>query len=160
MHTQLWNGWKRLAAHAVRTGATLTIEWANDSDLHRQHHVRIFVEKYQMKRFKAAGCVFGLKSIIPSTRGLPLCKAWGIWTNSAPLATALSDPRVLYQGGHPSTPVSGANTAHSGAYPNDFAHFVNTAFSTRVAPALDLLRQSGHFQAWQLEEEDALRHNR
>ena len=141
LHTQLWNGWKRLAAHADKIGATLTIEWANDSSLHRQHHVRMFVEKYRMRRFKAAGCVFGLKSIISSTRDLPLCKAWGIWTNSYPLIVALDSPKVLCQGGHPSTPVGGADTAHSGAYPNDFAYYVNTAFSTRAAPALDLLPQ-------------------
>ena len=140
LHTQLWNGWKRLAAHAVKVGATLTIEWANDSDLHRLRDVRVFVDKYHMKRFKAAGFVFGLKSIMPSTRNLPLCKAWGIWTTSVPLAVALSDPRVLCRVGHPSTPVFGANTAHSGAYPDDFARFVLLSLSTRVASAWDLLR--------------------
>ena len=87
---------------------------------------------------------FGLKSNIESTRGRPLCKAWGIWTNSPSLALALDGPHVICPGGCPSTPVSGRSTAHSGDYPDNFAIFVNTALSR----AADDVRQMISKKTW------------
>ena len=107
----------------------MSIEWAHDSDLHRQNNVKKFVAKYGMKRLKAAGYVFGLKSIIPKTKGQPLCKACGVWTNDLQLARALDRPQARCLGTCPSTPVSGKNTEHSGNYPDNFALLVNAAFT-------------------------------
>ena len=60
---------------------------------------------------------------------MPLCKAWGVWTNSSSLALALDGPHVRCAGGHPSVPVGGADTEHSGSYPENFAIFVHTALA-------------------------------
>ena len=132
IHTLLWNGWKRLAKHAVAVGASLSIEWANDSRLHRLVHVRKFVAAHGMIRRKVSGCVMGLKSVIKATLGQPLCKAWGIWTNNASLALALDGPHVLCQGGHVSIPVEGKNTAHTGVYPDNLAKFIHAALSSTL----------------------------
>ena len=126
----MWTGWRRLAKHGHAVGASLTVEWSHDSDLHRLKSVAKFMALYGMERRKVAGCVFGLKSIAAQTRGLPLCKAWGIWTSSKSLSLALSGPEVRCQGGHPSTAVSGKDTAHSGTYTDHFARYVIKSLCT------------------------------
>ena len=120
--------------------ASLTVEWAHDSDLHRLKSVAKFMQLYNMTRRKVAGCVFGLESIAARTRGLPLCKAWGIWTSSKSLSLALSGPEVRCQGGHPSTPVSGIDTAHSGNYLDRMAKYVIKSLCTSHD---DVLRDMG-----------------
>ena len=144
VHKQMWNGWVRLAAHAHERSATLTVEWAHDSSLHRQTAVARFMAKYRMVRRKVAGCAFGLKSICGPTRGMPLCKCWGIWTNNYPLSIALDGPHVQCPGGHVKVPVAGQNTAHSGAYPDDLALFVHTALTSSE----DHMRQMIDMRAW------------
>ena len=97
--------------------------------------------QYGLVRRKVAGCVFGLASIAGATRGRPLCKKWGIWTSSKSLALSLDREQVLCQGGHPSTPVSGVDTAHSGAYTDSMARYVIVSLCT---PAGDVSRAIEH----------------
>ena len=127
------NSWKRLAKHAVNMGASLTIELARDSRLHRLKYVQNFTARHRMVLRTVSGCVFGLKSIAKSTLGRPLCKAWGIWTNHEGLALALDGPHVHCPGGHARVRVEGQNTAHSGAYPDNLALFVNKALTSTVS---------------------------
>ena len=135
LHDQMWIGWKRLSDHAMNLKATLSIEWAYNSSLHGKEKVKMLVQKHGMTLHKVSGCRFGLVSVTAKTRGLPLCKAWGVWTNHPVLSRALNGSRVRCQGGHPSTPVSGQDTAHSGIYPDAFARFIH---STLTEPAAEL----------------------
>ena len=128
----MWTRWKKLAEHAHGLGATLTIEWADKSRLHTMTLVQKFAQKYGMSRHKASGCVFGLTSVAPKTKGQPLCKAWGIWANHSSLAHALSVPLVQCQGGHSSIAVCGVDTKHSGTYPDKFARFVHSVLTTPI----------------------------
>ena len=63
---------------------------------------------------------------------MPLCKAWGIWTNSRSLALALEGPHVRCSGGHPSVAVGGADTEHSGSYPDNLALFILSSITSSV----------------------------
>ena len=126
----MWNGWKRLVTHAARYRATISIEWAWGNKLHDIKKTKKLIGQYGLKSFKVSGCRFGLASIVSKTRGQPLCKAWRIWTNNPSLSAGLDGRHVICQGGHPSTPVSGADTAHSGTYPDGFAKFVNKVITT------------------------------
>ena len=143
----MWNGWKRLAAHASKHQAALTIEWAWDCSLHRLKYVRKFVDDHGMVGRKVAGCVFGLSSIIEATRGRPLCKAWGIWTNSKPLAVALDGPHVRCSGCVDSVAVGGRDTAHTGSYTDAFASFVNRVVTKTELETWRLLEELSNPQA-------------
>ena len=63
-----------------------------------------------------------------------------VYTHADSLSLALSGPEVHCQGGHPSTPVSGVDTAHSGTYPDRMARYVVKSLCT---PADDILRDMG-----------------
>ena len=132
VHKLMWRRWVKLAEHANSLNASITIEWADKSRLHTMTLVKKFAKKYGMLRHKAPGCVFGLTSVASKTQGLPLCKAWGIWTNNSSLSYALSCPLVRCQGGHSSIAVCGVDTEHSGTYPDGFARFVHTVLTTPI----------------------------
>ena len=85
-----------------------------------------------MTRHKVAGCSMGLKSIVGKTRDMPLCKAWGVWTNCRSLSAALTGSHVRCSGAHSSIAVGGADTEHSGSYPDDFAGLVHHAITCNV----------------------------
>ena len=133
LHSRVWIGWKRLSDHAMGLNATLSIEWADKSRLHREPSTRALVDKHGMVRCRVAGCQFGMVSVAAKSRGLPLCKAWGVWTNHPSLSRALNSTHVQCQGGHPTTPVSGQDTAPSGVYPDSFAKFIHAVLTTPVA---------------------------
>ena len=111
----------------------MSIEWAWSNEYHGIAKTKKFVNEYGMTKFKVSGCQFGLASIVNKTLGLPLCKAWGIWSNNPSLSFALDGPHVRCQGGHPSTKVEGESTAHSGVYPDDFAKYINTVMTTPIS---------------------------
>ena len=127
-----------MARHANSVGATLSLEWAFDSSLQRQPRVHQLAAKFRMERRKVAGCSMGLTSVVGKTQGELLCKAWGIWTNHPSLSLALKGPHVRCSGGHPSVPVGGADTEHSGSYPDALARLVHLAITTTAddVPAL------------------------
>ena len=133
LHDEMWVGWKRLADHAMSLHATLSIEWALKSRLRREPTTHILTQKHGLVKYSVSGCQFGMVSIAAKTRGLPLCKAWGIWTNHPALSRALDSTHVHCQGGHPTTPVSGQDTAHSGVYPDSFAKFIHAVLTTPIA---------------------------
>ena len=97
--------------------------------------------KYKMEISKVSGCVFGLKSIVSSSKDLALCKAWGVWTNNASLSRALDSRHVRCPGGCASVAVSGRNTAHSGAYPDELALFIKRAIVLAVEDAYQLMHK-------------------
>ena len=127
-----------MARHANSVGATLSLEWAFDSSLQRQPRVHQLAAKFRMERRKVAGCSMGLTSVVGKTQGELLCKAWGIWTNHPSLLLALQGPHVRCSGGHRSIAVEGADTVHSGTYPDALARLVHLAISTTAddVPAL------------------------
>ena len=132
VHKHMWREWKRVAAHAQKRGASLTFEWAWTSSLHRMEHVQKFVTKNHMTKHKVSGCAFGLTSIATRTRGRPLCKAWGVWTNNESLNIALETRFVRCSGCKPKTAVEGLDTAHSGSYPDPLAKFLNKIITMPV----------------------------
>ena len=75
LHDLMWVGWERLAEHAARCRASMSIEWAMDNRIHRKPETKAFAQTYGMEKYRVSGCQFGLVSIVNKSMGRPLCKA-------------------------------------------------------------------------------------
>ena len=125
-HILMWKGFKRVAAKANDVGASISIEWAHRCMYHRLRITREIVGKYKLEYRKVSGCAVGLISRNPRTRGQLLCKAWGIWSNNMYVLDRLSGLECNKQ--HPSIPVNGRDTEHSGHYTDKLAKTLHVAF--------------------------------
>ena len=125
-HVLMWKGFKRVAAKTQDVGASISIEWAHRCMYHRLRATREIVNKYQLEYRKVSGCAVGLISRNPQTRGQLLCKAWGVWSNNLYVLDRLSGLECNKR--HPSIPVNGQDTEHSGHYTNQLAKTLHVAF--------------------------------
>ena len=99
------------------------------------------LERYGMVRVHLHGCMYGLVSEAPKTRGVPIKKPWTFATKSPYLQYLL--PR-LCDGSHAHTPCQGTDTRKTEGYTGDLVAAIHRAWALQVFDDTDYLVVTGN----------------
>ena len=80
----------QVMAVAQDVGATIVIEWPRQCRYWHHDRVRKAMVRFGLVSYDFDGCMYGVQSIQPKTRGLPILKPWTIATNSRIIDEAFS----------------------------------------------------------------------
>ena len=80
--TALWKNFMKIAYIVKSRGGTVSNEWPTSCRYWGRSEVADFVHKFGLVKAKFHGCQFGLKSIKPKTKGMPILKPWTVATDN------------------------------------------------------------------------------
>ena len=116
----------QLMAVAQDAGATIVIEWPRACRYWHYNRVRRALDRFGLSMYDFDGCMYGIKSILPKTRGTPIRKPWRIATNSPIIGQAFSQK---CDGFHPAhAPCAGGDTRQTEGYSRRMADKFHRAF--------------------------------
>ena len=108
--------------------ATIAFEWPAACKYWQYDKVRAFMKAMQYRFITLNGCMFGLQSMAPKTRGLSIKKPWTIATDCHTLTKHLNRQCTSYhhfdrEKGRfiPHAPCAGVDTKQTEGYTDEFA---------------------------------------
>ena len=125
LHGVMWKQLLKVLAIASDKGATICIEWPRACRYWHTARVQKALAKYGLVTYDFDGCMYGIESIAPKTRGLPIKKPWRLATNSQIMGQAFS----TRCGGCPKyVQCEGVDTPNSEKYSDKFAEVFHKAW--------------------------------
>ena len=78
---KIWANFEVVADECAAKGGKIAIEWPKGCLYWRYREVKKLLERHGLKKHSFHGCMYGLVSIRPKFKGMPIQKAWTIATN-------------------------------------------------------------------------------
>jgi len=125
LFTTMFRNALQVMAVAQAVGATIVIEWPRACRYWHHDRVKRAIQNFGLQIYDFDGCMYGIKSTLPLTKGTPIRKPWRIATNCPIIGAAFS---IKCDGSHPHTPCQGGDTKQTEDYSRRFADRFHRAF--------------------------------
>ena len=119
---KLWRHYVLVAEACRRNGGRLALEWPRGCSYWRESKVKSFLARNNMQMYHLDGCMFGLRSQAPKTRGAMLRKPWTIASDCVEFQWLC---RVCCHAPSEHVKTQGSDTVLTESYTDDLAHGIH-----------------------------------
>ena len=123
---KLFESLERILPSISDVGGKVAIEWPKSCKYWKFPRVKALCLSAKLQTVCFDGCAFGVKSVAPSTKGLPIKKPWRVDTDMPELLETLNRKCSCVI---PHTPCAGSDTRLTESYTDDMAAAIHIGFS-------------------------------